>query len=111
MLKNIIGNSVKYARQNVRPFVKVHWYFAQNELKITITDNGEGIKEVYLPKIFDMFFRATTTGVGTGLGLYICKEIANKLNGEIHVTSKHTEGSVLSITLPILKLYYDNTFN
>lgn len=101
LLKNIIGNSVKYTRENVKAFVEVNWTYNNEQLTITITDNGEGIDEIYLPKIFDMFFRATTSSIGTGLGLYICKEITNKLSGKIKVKSTKKLGTTFSVQLPL----------
>ena len=65
-----------------------------------ITDNGEGIDAQHLDKIFTMFYRGTTSSVGTGLGLYICKEIANKLNGQLKVESTIGVGTTMTITLP-----------
>ena len=71
---------------------------------IRVTDNGEGIQPKHLDKIFDMFYRGTHTGVGTGLGLYICKEIASKLGGNVTVQSEHKMGTTVTIKLPNLAL-------
>lgn len=67
-----------------------------------IKDNGEGISDKNIDKVFDMFYRATSTSVGTGLGLYICKEIVNKLRGKITITSAVKVGTTVTIELPIL---------
>jgi signal transduction histidine kinase len=47
-----------------------------------------------------MFYRGTTSSIGTGLGLYICKEIVNKLNGNLEVTSTLGKGTQMTITIP-----------
>jgi signal transduction histidine kinase len=101
LLKNIIGNSVKYKKANIMDsFVDVNVSRIDDELVIRISDNGEGIPEKHLAKIFEMFYRATHTGVGTGLGLYICREIVNKLGGSIDVQSEYTVGTTVTIKLP-----------
>ena len=100
LLKNIIGNSVKYRRKDVNSFVKFTLARKEGNLIMTVGDNGEGIDAQHLDKIFTMFYRGTTSSIGTGLGLYICKEIVNKLNGDLLVESKPGEGTTMTITLP-----------
>jgi signal transduction histidine kinase len=67
-----------------------------------IEDNGEGISENSIPKVFDMFYRGTNTAVGTGLGLYICREIINKLGAEIEIHSVVQKGTRVILTFPDL---------
>lgn len=67
---------------------------------MSVKDNGEGISESNQDKIFNMFFRGTTASVGTGLGLYICKEIVAKLGGAISVDSQLGVGTTMTIVLP-----------
>jgi signal transduction histidine kinase len=101
LLRNIIGNSVKYRRTDIEnPYVSFCLEKRDQEWILEIEDNGEGISEQNIQKVFDMFYRATNTGVGTGLGLYICKEIVEKLGGRIEVRSKLKEGTVTTIFLP-----------
>jgi PAS domain S-box-containing protein len=100
LLKNIIGNSVKYKRPDKDAEIKVHIDNQQSRVIVEISDNGEGISEEHLGRIFDMFFRGTSNSVGTGLGLYICKEIVNKMNGTIEAQSKKNEGTKMIISLP-----------
>jgi signal transduction histidine kinase len=80
-----------------------------NAIQIDVIDNGEGISESSINKIFDMFYRGSTNSAGTGLGLYICKEIAEKMNGIISVTSQKGEGSTFSLTLPAAPYQNQNT--
>jgi signal transduction histidine kinase len=104
LLKNLIGNSVKYRRTNIaNPFVKVEISSSQSFYVIKVIDNGEGISPKSINKIFDMYYRGSSSSVGTGLGLYICKEILNKLNGAVTVKSVVGEGTTMTITLPIIK--------
>lgn len=101
LLKNLIGNAVKYRRVDANPpFVHVDIINNENDCMISIQDNGEGIPEELQEKVFDMFFRASRTSQGTGLGLYLCKEITNKLNGQITLESKVGKGTSIHLRLP-----------
>jgi signal transduction histidine kinase len=101
ILKNIISNSVKYRKpNNDNCFVKIIVSKQDSFLEITIQDNGIGISERSLPKIFDMFYRATSSVEGTGLGLYICKEMVSKLGGTITLESQLGIGTTVKISIP-----------
>ncbi|MFM9027210.1 MAG: sensor histidine kinase, partial [Bacteroidota bacterium] len=101
IIKNIIGNSVKYYNQKQKnPGVSVTINNEEGTATLIIKDNGEGIPEKNLPKVFDMFFRGTSQVSGTGLGLYICKEIITKLGGDIGITSQVNIGTTVTITIP-----------
>jgi two-component system NtrC family sensor kinase len=67
----------------------------------TITDNGCGMSEVDLGKIFEPFFSTKTKTGGTGLGLSITYGLIHELGGEVHVSSKLGEGTTFAITLPL----------
>jgi len=54
-----------------------------------VVDNGEGIDNEHIHKIYDMFYRASEQSVGSGIGLYIVKEVVQKLKGTIEVQSKN----------------------
>lgn len=101
LLKNIIGNSIKYRRSDVLPQVNVKIDVNDHQLLISIKDNGEGIPEKHIGKVFDMFYRATTTSIGTGLGLYICKEIIQKLKGNIQLQSELGFGTTVQVMIPV----------
>jgi PAS domain S-box-containing protein len=100
LLKNIIGNSIKYAKPDARSVIHVKINNDENQFTIEIQDNGEGIAPKHLNKVFDMFYRATTSSIGTGLGLYICKEIVSKLGGTISIHSEQGVGTQLSFSIP-----------
>lgn len=103
ILKNIISNAVKYHRVDIEDaFVKFDITEKDKEYTITIIDNGAGISKNHIDKIFNMFYRGSTSSVGTGLGLFIVKEMVNKLNGEIEVISKANVGSTFIVTIPKL---------
>jgi signal transduction histidine kinase len=104
MLKNLIGNAVKYQRSDTdHPYLKIHITTDKDKALLRFEDNGEGIAPEYIDKIFDMFFRASNTTVGTGLGLYICREIAHNLGGTIAAESRPGKGSVFTVEIKNLK--------
>jgi signal transduction histidine kinase len=101
IFSNIISNCFKYCDlEKKEPFVRVTAGRHRSMIYLEIADNGMGIKESALPKIFDMFFRAHDHGEGTGLGLYIVKETIDKLRGTIAVHSTVGKGTTFKITLP-----------
>lgn len=101
VLRNLIGNAVKYRQQRVEgSFVRTVIQSSDQQMVISVEDNGEGISSDNLLKVFDMFFRGTSTGQGTGLGLYICKETLLRLNGKIEASSEPGKGTVMTVTIP-----------
>jgi signal transduction histidine kinase len=68
---------------------------------LEVEDNGLGIPEEHQAKIFEMFYRATDSASGSGLGLYILKRSVDRLKGKIKITSKEGEGSTFTIQLPV----------
>ncbi len=99
ILNNLIYNGVKYHRQQAYPFILVEFIKQKDYVTISVTDNGEGIAEEHQMKIFEMFFRASTNSDGTGLGLYMVKEVLDKVNGTISLKSVLGTGSTFTITL------------
>lgn len=103
ILKNIIGNAVKYKKENSNShFVKFSVYKEGSHYTFSVVDNGIGISQEHISKVFDMFFRATSKSVGTGLGLFIVKEIIEKLDGEITIDSTPDLGTTIVFKLPII---------
>jgi signal transduction histidine kinase len=101
IFQNLISNSIKYQDvEKMESFISVEADITENEIQIRFSDNGMGIREEYLPKMFSMFFRATERSEGAGLGLYIVKESVSKLGGEISLESTFNEGCTFNIRLP-----------
>ncbi len=100
VLKNIIGNAVKYKKHSGEAsYLKIQVRSDAHWAHLTFSDNGEGIEASHIHKIFEMFYRASNSTVGTGLGLYICKEIVANLGGTIQVQSERGVGTVFTVTL------------
>lgn len=105
IFNNIISNAIRYFNPfNDNPFVEIMVRTDAEKAVIKISDNGLGIENEYLEKIFDMFFRASNLGKGTGIGLYIVKETIQKVKGEIQVESEVEKGTTFTVTLPNLKV-------
>jgi signal transduction histidine kinase len=101
VLNNLISNAMKYAdlRKN-NPSIEVRVKTNSETAEIHVIDNGEGIPDDAKPKIFDMFYRASLSGAGSGLGLYIVKEAVQKLNGSITVHSEYGKGTEFVVVIP-----------
>lgn len=103
ILNNLISNAIKFHWvDNCRkPFIRLSATRKEGEYLVTVTDNGSGIHEHHLERIFDMFYRATDTTPGSGLGLYILKESVTKLKGRVEAFSKVEHGTTFNVYLPV----------
>jgi signal transduction histidine kinase len=103
VLNNLVSNAYRYRNTNqAESWLKIGVQVGPAQATITVADNGIGIAAEHLPRIFDMFFRATDQATGSGLGLYIVKEVVGKLQGSIRVESTVAQGTVFTIQLPNL---------
>ncbi|VAW28681.1 hypothetical protein MNBD_BACTEROID06-530, partial [hydrothermal vent metagenome] len=101
--KNLISNAVKYHNpDSKKSWVKVNVVTTKELIKIKVSDNGIGIDDDKVEKVFDMFYRASENSFGSGLGLYIVKETIEKLGGTITVVSKNNVGTTVSLNIPNL---------
>lgn len=105
ILANLISNSVRYRnKKSDACFAHITVSSTQSQINIHIEDNGIGIAADHLPKIFDMFYRAHSNSEGSGLGLYIVKEVIQKLGGEIKIDSELGKGTAFDILIPNLTI-------
>jgi signal transduction histidine kinase len=99
-----MGNSIKYSKTDTDEVCVLNLNVTVDESKalFVLEDNGQGISKEALPKIFDMFYRANEQSDGSGLGLYIVKEVVERLNGEIRMESEKGEWTKVYLTIPNL---------
>lgn len=104
VLINLINNALMFIDKN--GFVKITLREVNNQAEITVTDNGCGIEEKYLPYLFDRFFRSDSSRQrdkgGSGLGLSIVSEIVKIHNGTIEVKSEVNKGTSFIINIPVV---------
>ena len=99
VFSNLIGNAVRYTPKGGRIMLEAH--AANGTVRFTVADTGTGIPKEYQDRIFERFFQVPEAKPkGTGLGLYIAKEIVRAHDGEIGVESKPGVGSTFWFTLP-----------
>ncbi|MDJ1503197.1 CHASE3 domain-containing protein [Xanthocytophaga agilis] len=105
ILKNFISNAAKYLNPHVDSnFLRFQIIVTEQQAKIIIEDNGMGIEEQYIARIFDMFFRATPKSDGSGLGLYIVKQTIERLEGSVSVESEIGKGTTFRLLMPNFKV-------
>jgi two-component system response regulator PhcR len=103
ILGNLISNAIKYQKEgSANKKVDVQIQVNTVEAEICISDNGMGILNEHLEKIFTQFFKIKTNQ-GSGLGLFIVKEALNKIDGKISVRSNSSDGTTFKITIPNVK--------
>ncbi len=108
LLQNLIGNALKFHRQQEPPIVKIYSQITNEEngselCRIIVEDNGIGFDEKYIERIFNVFQRlhGRSEYEGTGIGLAICRKIAERHQGTITAKSQPTQGASFIVTLPI----------
>lgn len=100
-LQNLVSNALKYQRNdNPDKLVKLSAEVKGNQALIKIEDNGIGIEPEYHAKVFDMFFRASSQGAGSGVGLYNAKHALDKLGGTVKMHSVVNEGTLFELVIP-----------
>lgn len=102
VVENLVVNSIKYGREGGFTEVSIV-NLTKRKLLVRITDNGEGVEQQYIPRLFERFFRVDKSGSrsegGSGLGLAIVKHIVEAHKQKIYVESEFGVGSEFSFTL------------
>ena len=103
VIQNLVDNAIKY-NDKTTPHVSIHIKEEADNTVIEVADNGKGIPQAYLDKVFDKFFRVPSGDVhdvkGYGLGLSYVKAVVTLHGGNIDISSKMGEGSTFTIHLP-----------
>lgn len=102
IVSNLVSNAVKYI--NPSGTLTFTYELKNDRLEIVVADNGIGIPEVELSKLFNKFYRASNAQAhqteGTGLGLYIVKQSVEQLGGTIAVESAENQGAKFTVNIP-----------
>ncbi|MDR0851558.1 MAG: cell wall metabolism sensor histidine kinase WalK [Clostridiales Family XIII bacterium] len=106
VIMNIISNAIKYTKPGGR--IDVDLIFVSDAVKIVVSDNGIGIPEKEISRVFERFFQVDRSRSGqrggTGLGLAISKQIIEEHHGSIGIESEYGKGTKVIITLPLPQL-------
>jgi signal transduction histidine kinase len=101
IVHNIMSNSVKYSDPKKEAcWLRISIELNEAECIIVFHDNGMGISPENQLRVFEMFYRANSERSGSGLGLYIVKEMTERIGGSIELASVLGEGTTLRLTLP-----------
>ncbi len=101
VLENLISNAIKYAPGSI---LTISAALLSDRIHVSFVDNGPGISARYLPFLFQKFYRSpdgSTSTRGSGLGLYICRQIIEAHSGEIFAESELGKGTQIHILLPV----------
>lgn len=105
ILNQIINNAIKYSRENEGK-VSINAIKNKNNIILSIKDNGVGISEKDIDRVFEKGFTGENGrifGKSTGIGLYLCKKLCDKLGLGINIVSKQQEGTEIRIIFPVGK--------
>lgn len=101
VIYNLINNGIKFKSPERNPEILIKTESADNYIVLSITDNGIGIEENKQDKIFSKYFRVENDIEGSGIGLYLIKEIVKNSGGKILVESQKGEGSTFKVFLKV----------
>lgn len=108
ILNQIINNSIKYKKETTNSYIKVEVIEESDKTILTITDNGIGIPTIDLPRVFEKTFTGNNGRLktkSTGMGLFIAKNLCNKLGHKINIESKEGEYTKVFIIFSKNKYY------
>ena len=101
LISNLLDNAIKYSGKEDKIEIKIGQ--ANAEVVLSVSDEGSGIPAAEKKNVFDKFYRigseATRTTKGTGLGLYICRQIVRSLGGTISITDNNPKGSIFTVRI------------
>lgn len=98
VLVNLIGNALKFARAN--DSIVVRGFRRDDDACFTVRDTGPGISPEHLPHLFDRYYQGARTAGSRGLGLYICKRLAEAHGGHLEVHSELGVGTTFTVSIP-----------
>jgi signal transduction histidine kinase len=102
VLANLLRNASQASPPGARIVIEGHMLAGPAGYEIRVLDEGEGIAEADLPRLFEPFF--TTRGGGTGLGLAVCQGLVVAHGGSIRLEPREPRGTIAVVTLPLAPL-------
>lgn len=106
LFHNLIQNSIKFSKpssQDFQPKISIEITSVQNNIQIIIKDNGKGIPQEHMDKIFDLNYGVEDDNISrVGIGLYLVKKIVDTMNGKLNYSSESLKGTCFKILLPKL---------
>jgi light-regulated signal transduction histidine kinase (bacteriophytochrome) len=106
LLQNLVGNAIKYKRDESAPAIHVSAFQDDGQWHFTVRDNGIGIAAAHKDQVFGVFKRlhaSTEKYPGSGMGLAICQKIVQNYGGKIWVESELGIGSTFHFTVPVAR--------
>jgi two-component system phosphate regulon sensor histidine kinase PhoR len=107
LINNLVDNAVKYAKENIPPFIRLFTQSNGKHFTLKIEDNGIGMNRDTVKRVFERFYRAHTGNVhnvkGFGLGLSYVKTMVEAHDGDIKAESVPGKGSTFTVDLPLAK--------
>jgi len=100
ILDNLVTNAMKYGSGAPSPVLKILGQEKENEFRICVRDNGNGIDPRYQEKVFKIFERLDTTKSGNGIGLSIVKKMVENVGGRVWIDSQPGEGTAFWLSIP-----------
>jgi signal transduction histidine kinase len=104
ILRNLLSNAIKFSFPDNE--VRIEVRIKEQAVEISVSDQGVGISEQNLAKLFNRYYHVSTRGTqgekGSGLGLDLCRDFVEKHGGQITVRSKVNQGSTFIVLLPLL---------
>ena len=103
LFSNLISNALKYIHPDKAPLITITAGIENGQVHIEVRDNGIGFDQQYADRIFSIFQRLhrKTEYSGTGIGLAMCRRIAQNHQGAIYATSEPGQGSTFHVVLPV----------
>ena len=106
LFQNLIHNAIKYGREGGHVWINVDLAEPEDQIIVTVKDDGEGIPRQAVPRLTERFYRVDVKRSrergGTGLGLAIVKHIVSRHQGRLTIESKLGEGSTFTVVLPAI---------
>lgn len=102
IVRNLISNAIHFHTRKGMAWVMVH-VWVDSHITLSVEDNGIGIPKEFHARVFDMFFRGHESRSGSGLGLYVLKEVVSSLSGTVTLQSELGQGTHFNVRIPLKK--------